>query len=179
VLRINVAISEGYDESTERFVAAELTVVELEHSLLSLSKWESKWEIPFLGSQEKTSEQVLDYVRMMDLRGNLTEELLSKFTDANFSQINDYINAPMTATRFNDKQSQRSREVVTAELIYYWMISLGIPFECQEWQLNRLLTLIKVCNLKNAPKKKMSQAEAAAERQALNEQRRREAGSRG
>jgi hypothetical protein len=179
MLRLTVTTVEGYDDSSSTFVASESVVIELEHSLLSLSKWESRWEIPFLGSESKTDEQTLDYVRCMFSGDEFPEELFSKLTQANYEEINEYINAPMSATTFNDNQNSASREVVTAELIYYWMIALGIPFECQEWHLNRLLTLVKVCNIKNAPAKKMTASAATAERQRLNELRRKETGSKG
>lgn len=179
MLRLTIVTAEGFDDSKNEFVEYETAMVELEHSLLSLSKWESKWEIPFLGSEEKTDEQVLDYVRMMILGDEITEELLSKFTVKEFDTIKKYINAKMTATTFNETKKETAKEVITAEIIYYWMIALGIPFECETWHLERLLTLIKVCNIKNAPKDKRSARQSAEERRALNEQRRRETGSRG
>jgi hypothetical protein len=171
VLRIKVVIAEGYDETSERFLEPETIVIELEHSLLSVSKWESKWEVPFLDTNNKTNEQTLDYVRMMNLGPDLPEDIFSKFSPENFDTINEYINAKMTATWFRETQEAKVREVITAELIYYWMISLGIPFDCEGWHLNRLLTLIKVCNIKNAPSKKVSSAEAGQRARELNAQR--------
>lgn len=178
MLRLIVVTAEGFDETTDEFVAATTVTLELEHSLLSLSKWESQWEIPFLDSTEKTNAQVLDYIRKMCL-GDFPEEIVPKLTRAHFQQINKYIDAKMTASTVRETKSTGARETITAELIYYWMIALGIPFECQHWHLERLLMLIKVCNAKNAPKKRMSQAEAAAERRTLNAQRRQAAGSKG
>ena len=179
MLRLKVTTEEGYDEFLSEFVESEAVVLELEHSLVSLSKWESKWEIPFLGSQEKTDEQVLDYIRMMFSGDDFPEKVFGKFAPADFEKINTYINARMSATWFGEKEDTAGREIVTAELIYYWMIALGIPFECQEWHLNRLLTLVKVCNIKNSPAKKLSSAELAKRNRDLNEQRRRETGSKG
>lgn len=179
MLRLEVITEEGYDESSEQFVAASSRILELEHSLLSLSKWESKWCVPFLSTNSKTEEQTLDYIRMMYLRGEFPEDIWTKLEPKHYDQIREYIDAPMTATTFNDKKAKASREIVTAELIYYWMIALGIPFECQEWHLNKLLTLVKVCNIKNSPKQKMSAADSAQQRQQLNEERRRATGSRG
>jgi hypothetical protein len=179
MLRVQIVMTEGFDEVTSEFVASETFELDLEHSLLSLSKWESKWELPFLSSSEKTEEQVVDYIRAMCLSDSVPETVFSKFSVENYEEINKYINARMSATWFSDKDSGRNREVITAELIYYWMIALGIPFECQEWHLNRLLTLVKVCNLKNAPKKKMTSAEAGQRNRELNAQRRRESGSKG
>ena len=179
MLRLVIVTAEGFDDSTSQFVEAETAVVELEHSLVSLSKWESKWEVPFLGNQKKTTEQTLDYVRMMFSGDDFPEGLLEKFSAGNFETINAYINAKMTATTFREMRSEPNREIVTAELIYYWMIALAIPFECQHWHLERLLTLIKVCNIKNAPKDKQSAVSSAIDRRSLNEQRRKELGTKG
>ena len=181
MLRLKVVTAEGFDDSSQKFVDASSVVLELEHSLLSLSKWESKWKIPFLGDQPKTDEQVLDYVRMMNSSGEIPPEVLVHMGPEHFNAVNAYINDKMTATTFRDKREQKNNEIITAELIYYWMIALGIPFECQEWHLNRLLTLIKVCNIKNMPKDKQGSLSktTAADRRALNEQRRLELGSSG
>jgi hypothetical protein len=172
-------MGESFNEATDEFVSAETVRFELEHSLLSLSKWESKWEIPFLSDKPKTNEQTLDYVRTMYLGNEFPEGILEKFSPGNFADIDTYINARMSATWFNDKRKEHPTEIITAELIYYWMIALGIPFECQEWHLNKLLTLIKVCNIKNSPKQKMSPQDVARQHRELNELRRQETGSRG
>lgn len=183
MLRLVVHQGEAYNEDANLFVpSGESFTMELEHSLLSLSKWESKWEVPFLGKAEKSGEQMLDYVRMMFLGEIPSEKLdkqLSELRDSHLTEINAYINAKMSATWFNERPGPRSQEIITAEIIYYWMISLGIPFECQTWHLNKLLTLIKVCNYKNAPKKKMSRAQQAAQQRDLNQQRMNQTGSRG
>lgn len=179
MLRIKIVMAEGFDDNSGEFVETDAQVLDLEHSLVSLSKWESKYEIPFLSTESKSEEQVLDYIRMMNSGDDLPENVFSKFTFKDFDKINTYINARMSATWFNDKQHAGGREIVTAELIYYWMIALGIPFECQTWHLNRLLTLVKVCNLKNQPKKKMTRAEAAQRNADLNAQRKAALGSKG
>lgn len=182
MLRLKVITKEGFDDSTSSFVDAGSVTLELEHSLLSLSKWESKWEVPFLGDQNKTDEQVLDYVCMMNSSGEIPPEVLAHMGPEHFNAVNKYINAKMTATTFRETRESKSNEIVTAEVIYYWMIALGIPFECENWHLNRLTTLIKVCNIKNTPKDKQTGGmtkSTAADRRALNEQRRREAGSNG
>jgi hypothetical protein len=116
---------------------------------------------------------------MMFSGGDFPEGLIASFKESHFNQIKDYINSKQTATWFPEEKHPDTGEAVTSELIYYWMISLGIPFECQDWHLNRLLTLIKVCNIKNAPKKKMSQRDAAAQRRNLNDLRRKQLGSSG
>ena len=123
----------------------------LEHSLVSLAKWESHWKKPFLSKDQKTRAETIDYIRCMTLTANVNREFYNTLTQENINAVNAYINDSMTATTFYDggKTKSPSREIITAELIYYWMVSLQIPFECQNWHLNRLLTLIRVCNIKN------------------------------
>lgn len=177
MFELNIPEKEYYDYENEEFVTLEAVTLELEHSLVSLSKWESKWEKPFLDDHKKTDAESVDYVRCMVTTKNYDPSVLSRLGSDQVEQISKYIDAKMTATWFNESQSKApgKKEVITAELIYYWMISLTIPFECQHWHLNRLLTLVKVCNLKNQPEKggkKMGRAEMASRNRALNEQRR-------
>lgn len=181
MLRITIPISaEGWDEVKEEFVSAEEKTLDLEHSLVSLSRWESKWCKPFLSSDNKTDEEVLDYIKFMTVTRNVDPDVYSHLTVDNFTQINNYINAPMTATTFSDdKNGKKSREVITAELIYYWMIALQIPVEFEKWHLNRLLTLVRVCNIKNAPPKKMSKRDVMSRNAKLNAARRQQLNSRG
>lgn len=180
MLKIIVPATEYFDEINEVFINKKEQTLQLEHSLVSLSKWESKWNKAFLGKQEKTDEEILDYVRCMTLTQNVDPEVYSRLSAENYAAINAYIEAPMTATCFFDeKKGQRSKETVTSELIYYWMISYNIPVEFQKWHLNRLLTLIRVCNVKNTPPKKRSQREIMKRQAAINAANRKRFNSKG
>lgn len=179
MLKITIPSSEAYDETKEEFVYYKEEILHLEHSLVSISKWESKWNKPFLSSSDKSVEEILDYVRCMSDDEELDYTTLVRMSSENIETINNYINAPMTATTFTDLSKKGGREIITSEIVYYWMIALNIPFECQWWHLNRLLTLIRVCNLKNNPPKKMSKSEVMARNKALNEARKKEYNTRG
>lgn len=171
MLKLTIPKSEDFNERTSEFEIHTEVVVELEHSLVSLSKWESKWEKPFLGEDEKSDEQTLDYIKFMCLDENLPEEVFSRFTTTMFERVRDYIQASMTATWFKEDKGRPSREVITSEIIYYWMIQNNVPVEFQHWHLNRLITLLKVCSHKNKPPEKMNPRDAAAKQRALNEAR--------
>lgn len=171
MLTIQLAEEETFDSNSEEFVTLPAVTVKLEHSLVSLSKWESIHEKPFLSGDEKTEAEIASYVECMILAPEDSSDLIGRFTPGEISQINSYIEAKMTATWFSDEKKRPAREAITAEVIYYWMISFQIPFECQHWHLNRLLTLIKVCNAKNKQPKKMSKAEIANRNRLLNKQR--------
>lgn len=180
MLQITIPAVELWDERKQEFVITKEQTLQLEHSLVSISKWESKWCKPFLTKQEKTFEETLDYIKCMTLTQNVDPEVYNYLTNENIKEINEYIGAPMTATYFSDeKTSKTSREQVTAELIYYWMIAFNIPFECQKWHLNRLLTLIKVCSIKNQPPKKRSRKEIMRRNAALNAARRKQLNTKG
>ena len=181
MLRITIPDEESWDEGREEFIVTwKGRTLQLEHSLISLSKWESKWCKPFLSKKGMSEEESLDYIKMMTITPNVSDETYSHLTKENIDQITSYINAPMTATTFSeDKNSKKNNEIVTAELIYYWMIALNIPLEWEKRHLNRLLTLIRVCNIKNAPPKKKSKREIMSQNAALNAARRKQLNSRG
>lgn len=179
MLKITIPEMEFYDEDNNEFIMFNEQVLQLEHSLVSISKWESKWHIPFLDGKDKTLEQIIDYVRCMTITQNVKPEVYNRLTEDNLKAINDYIENPMTATTFSDINQRPSREIITSEIIYYWMVSFNIPFECQKWHLNKLLTLIKVCNIKNSPPKKMSRQEILSRNRALNEARKKNLNTRG
>lgn len=179
MLSIIVPGVEMFNDKTQEFTTQGDVILELEHSLVSLSKWESEFEKPFLGKTEKTAEEVIAYIKAMTLN-EVPEETFSKLSEGNLNAINGYIEAKMTATWFHEAPgAPPARDVITAELIYYWMITFQIPWECERWHLNRLFTLIRVCNVKQAKPKKMSRSEVAARNRELNAQRRAQLGSSG
>lgn len=178
MLEIKIATDELWDETKQEFIPPKEETLKLEHSLVSLSKWESKYCKPFITKEPKTIEETRDYIRFMTLNKNVDPDIYYGLSNSDMEKINAYIDAPMSATTVK-KQGGRSREPVTAELIYYWMISLNIPFECQKWHLNRLLKLIEVCNIKNQPPKKMGTGDLMRRNAALNAARRKRLNSRG
>lgn len=175
MLKIDYTIpaTEYYDEVIEEFVTFDSRSihVSLEHSLVAISKWEAKYHKPFLSNDEKSPEETLDYICMMDSSESLTIPDLRRLPAKIMQNIQNYIQDPMTATTFSSNR-QSGREILTSEVIYYDMIAAQIPFECQYWHLNRLLTLLRVCSIKNGPQKKMSKSEILARNRALNAQRR-------
>lgn len=182
MLQLKIQLSpEMWDSGAGAFIPPKYRTITLEHSLVSLSKWESKWCKPFLDDKRKmTTEESIDYIRCMTLTQNVPPDTYDYISDENIDEVTKYITAPMTATWFTDeKKGGRNREIVTSELIYYWMISLNIPLDCQKWHLNRLMTLIRVCNVKNAPPKKMSKRATASKYAALNAARRQQYNSKG
>lgn len=179
MLEIIIPGAELWDESKQEFVNTKEQILRMEHSLVSISKWESKWKKAFLGKQEKTFEETIDYIKCMTVTQNVDPKAYNYLTKENINAINNYINDPMTATTFSETKQSGSREVMTAEVIYYYMIALNIPFECQKWHLNKLLTLIRVCSIKNQPPKKMGKGDLMRRNSALNAARRQQFKSKG
>lgn len=181
MLQLDIPSSEYFDEATSRFIRTPSYTINLEHSLFTVAQWEAKWKKPFLSKTEHTSEETLDYVRFMSLDPSTPEEAFSRIGNAELTQIIEFINSPQTATEFKEIPGQKktSRNIITSEIIYNWMVGLQIPFEAEHWHLNRLVTLIRVIDNKNAPKKKMSQADIRAEQSRLNAERRARFGSNG
>lgn len=180
MLKIYVPASEQFDDANGVFLRTKGQTLQLEHSLVSLSKWEAKWHKPYLHTEQKTMAEFVDYIRCMTLTQNVDPGVYLALTRENLRQVQSYIDAPMTATTFSkDRLPGGAHEVVTAEIIYYWMICNDIPFECQKWHLNRLLTLIRVCNAKSQPSKKIPKGELLARNRALNAARRRKHRTRG
>ena len=178
MLTITIPPIESFDETNEEFITAKGAVLLLEHTLVSLSKWESKWCKPFLSKDDKTYEETVDYIACMTITQNVDPTIYKTLPNSIIEQVNEYIDRPMTATVIRQR-TKGSREIITAEIIYYWMIALQIPFECQKWHLNRLLTLINVCNIKNGPQKKMSQRDVMRRNAELNAARRKSLNSKG
>lgn len=180
MLRLIIPATEKWDDEKQEFIYQDAVELELEHSLVSVSKWESKWCKAFLTNKDKTVEETIDYIKCMTITPNVPDSVYECLTNTNVLDVCKYIESPMTATVFSKDNSKPSREVITSEIIYYWMIALNIPIaECQYWHLNRLLTLIRVCNIKNNPPKKMGRAELLRRNAELNAARRKKLGTKG
>lgn len=181
MLRIVIQSDELFDDEKLEFIpAVDGLVVDLEHSLISLSKWESKYEKPFLSSMDKSSDEVLAYVNAMVVTPDVDPDALLRCSQKNIDEIQNYIDSRQSATTFGAMPERRGQgEVITSELIYYWMVAFNIPFTCETWHLNRLLSLVRICNIKNSPPKKLSRSEIAQRNYELNEKRKQELGTRG
>lgn len=183
MLKIIIPARKWFDDDTQTFVfqnsACELI---LEHSLLSLSKWEAKWKKPFLNdSGQRTDEEFIDYVRCMTINQGIDPKVYYSLTSESIKKIQQYIGDPMTATTIKRRPNKRpgGKKIVTSELIYAWMVNYGIPFECQKWHLNRLMMLIEVCGIENGEKQKMSKSDVMRENASLNAMRRAQRKSKG
>ena len=179
MLKVTIPAFEDYDPIRNLFIEHKERTLVLEHSLVSLSKWEQEFKKPFLSKEPKTAGETIAYIKYMTITPNVPDEVFYTLPATVMQQISEYIDDPATATTFKEEKGKGQREVITSELIYYWMIALGVPFECQKWHLNRLLTLIRVCGIKNSPQKKMSRKELMAQNRALNAARRKSLGTKG
>lgn len=180
MLMIVLSGQELFDETTQEFSNTDDFVLELEHSLISLSKWESKFQKPFLSKDNKSKEEILGYIESMILTKLYPVDLWNRFTQSNLDEINAYIESSQSATTFGNMPDRKGRgEVITSELIYYWLVVFNIPFECERWHINRLFALIRICNLKQGKQKKMSRNEVAQRNRELNMQRRTQLGTSG
>ena len=180
MLLITIPATEQWDEMNDCFRYTEECTLRLEHSLLSLFEWESKWGKPFISKQDKTDDEALDYIRCMNLDDNVDSSIYLSLTESNMEEIRKYIDSPMTAIKFpTETKGKNTGEQITAEIIYYWMTQLNIPFECESWHLNKLINLIRVSGIKNTPPKKRSQRDIARENAILNAQRRAKYNSKG
>lgn len=173
MLLVTVPQGEIYDPKTRMFVYTSETVLRLEHSLVSLSKWESRWKVPFL-NREHPSEMFDDYIRCMTITQNVDPNVYLVITNDIRKRVKAYIEESQTAAVVNEAQRlHQSRQFVTSDLIYYWMTALNIPFEpCQKWHLSRLMMLIKIANVENKSGNKMSKADSAKAQHAQNAARR-------
>lgn len=183
MLKLTIPESSFWDSEKQVFVDLPSVDLELEHSLLSLSKWESKYHKPFLGKDEKSPEEISGYVEAMIVTPDYPSGVVDRLSQDNINTINEYINDPQTATTVHEMSSNKpgKRQTVTSELVYYWMVSYQIPIECETWHFNRLISLIKIANVKNQDPKKSrrSKSEVARDYRELNERRRAEMGTKG
>jgi hypothetical protein len=169
MITVTIPATEYFVHETNSFMYVHEQTLQLEHSLVSLSKWESKWLKPFISKEPKTNEESLDYIRCMTLTQNVDPNVYKSIPKSIMDQVSAYIEAPMTATVFYiENKGQVNKEIITSEVLYYWMIAANIPMDCQKWHLNRLIALVKVCGIKNSPQKKMSQRELIARNRDLN-----------
>ena len=179
MLELIIPAYELFNEETQEFINEPERILKLEHSLVSISKWEAKWNKPFLSNKKKTFDEVVDYIKCMTINQGIPDSAYLCLTEEQYAEINRYIVAPMTATTIQEEQGEKSREIITSEIIYYYMIACNIPMECQHWHLNRLMTLIKVCNIKNQPSKKRSMREVMQSNTALNAARKKKLNTKG
>lgn len=179
MLSITISKNEFFNEQTSCFVVVPEHTITLEHSLLSISRWESKWNKAYLSKKPKTDRELLDYISCMSMNKEISMEALLSLTNEQLIQIHEYINSPMTATTFLEDNVKNSNKIITSEEIYSQMVALNIPFECQKWHFNRLMTLIRVCALHNQPAKKMSKSEIMNRNRRLNAERKAKYNTRG
>ena len=184
MLQITIPAGEKWVNSKQEFVYCNEYNLQLEHSLVSISKWESKWHKPFLSNTDKTDEEMLDYIKCMTITQNVNPLAYNFLTEANIREINEHINDPMSAfspkkKKKKGKKGKNNSEIITAETIYWWIVTLNIPLEAQKWHLNRLLALVEFINQKNEPPKKMGERERAELWAKVNAERKKKLNTRG
>lgn len=179
MLRVTIPETEFYDEKKDEFITTKEQTLALEHSLVSISKWESIFHKSFMSSRDKTEDEVIEYIRCMTITQNVDPKIYRALPNKVIKEIQDYIQNPMSAQKFYDEKKTPSNEIITSELIYYWMIAYQIPFECEKWHIQRLMNLIKICSIKNAPPKKMSKNELMSRYASVNAMRRKSLGTSG
>lgn len=180
MLTITVPESRQFNQITQEFIYIKETTLKMEHSLVSISKWEAMYGKPFISTTKKTTKETIDYVKCMTITQNVPDEVFYSLSDENLRKIQQYIDSPMTATYVSDGPATKGKsEIITSEVIYYYMTAFQIPVEFEKWHLNRLLMLIKVCNAKNQPAKKMNKNEILRQQDAINEMRKRQLGTNG
>lgn len=173
MLELKVEGMEFFNDDTQEFYTVAPVTLRLEHSLVSVSKWESKWKTPFLSAKDLTIEQSRDYIKCMTINQHVDPLVYASLTNSHMETVNEYIKEERTATTFDERRvGPPNRQVITSELIYFWMAQYNIPFECQKWHLSRLLTLIRIASIKNAPEKKMSKRAVLSKNASLNAARR-------
>lgn len=181
MITIKIPEREFFNQDRNEFVYIKEQKITMEHSLRSVAKWESKWHRPFLSkTDKKTDEELIDYLRCMTLTKNVDPNAYYAIPQDEMNRISSYMEDPMTATTIKeDSRAKSNRSIVTAEILYYDMTALNIPFECDKWHLNRLLILIEVCSEKNKPKKKIPKRDLMNRNRSLNAARRKKLGSSG
>lgn len=180
MLKLTIPSRELYDEVEQCFIPQEEFTLELEHSLVSLSKWESFTLKPFLTNEGKTEKELEKYMEFMILSANYPEDWYRRLSEEQLLQISEYIESPQTATTFGEMPKKTGRnEIITSELIYYWLVTFQISFEVENWHLNRLFALVRICNVKQQKPTPKSKTEVARHYRELNEKRRAQANSKG
>lgn len=182
MLKIYIPPKEGWDDLKEEFISFDGQTLCLEHSLVSVSKWEALWHKPFISKEDKSRQELISYIKCMTITQNVKDYTYNFLTNENIETINTYIADSHTATWFSkdDSPKRNSSEQITSELIYYWMIANEIPFDpCEKWNFNRLMTLIRICSIKNNPGKKMKPKDVLKNQARMNKLRRAKLGTKG
>lgn len=178
MLELHISETELWDPVSEKFLLVKEQSLPLEHSLLSISKWEEKWHkpMPLINNERLSGDEFLDYVRCMTISRNPDPLVYRCITAREVEAIMAYINDPHTATWFgNEKSGGNDKRPLTTELIYHLMFAFGVSKECEKWHLNRLMTQLRVEYEESKPSKKKTPAEIAERHRMLNAKRRAEA----